>query len=111
MTKALDFDTEIALNKYMDHIRGNYCGWNTKETAIASDMRESFIKSVRYEVGNKYIKVISGSGVHSFIVLKAGKFSVGSVLKAASWAAPATNFVRANIFDGNFMNISWTGAH
>jgi hypothetical protein len=78
-------------------------------------MRENFIKCLRYEVGNKYIKIISGrahsTSVHSFIVLKPGKFPVGSVLKAASWAAPATNFVRANIFDGNFMRITWTGAN
>lgn len=111
MTKALDFDTELAVNKYMDHIRGDYCGWNKNETAVGADMREKFIKSVRYEVGSKYIKVISGTSVHSFIVLTPGKFAVGSVLKAASWAAPATNFVRANIFDGNFMRITWTGAN
>lgn len=107
---SIDFDTEIAMNKYLDHIRGEYCAWNTNETEVGARMRDEFIREVRYEVGNKYIKVISRNSVHSFIVIKAGKFPVGSVLKAASWAAPATNFARANIYDGNFMNIRWTGA-
>jgi hypothetical protein len=48
--------------------------------------------------------------VHSFIVLKNdGKFRKGDILKAASWAAPATNFVRGNVLDKKYANATWTG--
>ena len=37
------------------------------------------------------------------------KFKAGDILKAASWKAPATNFVRGNLFEKTFDRVRWTG--
>lgn len=105
---------EAAIEKYLDHIRCDYSKWMLRsgcENPIRTDMINNFNAGVRYEVGSKYIKVITGSSVHSFIVndLK-GKFALGSILKAASWRSPAKNFKRGCILEGNFSQIRWTGA-
>jgi hypothetical protein len=34
----------------------------------------------------------------------------GDILKCASWKAPALNFIRGNILEGNYGNCRWTGA-
>ena len=102
---------EQQLNQYLDHIRADYCGWNANDNEIAEKMRKDFVNSVRVEEGSKYIKVIAGNSVHSFIVKKAdAKFKVGDILKAASFKAPATNFSRGNILTGFLRNVTWTGA-
>lgn len=107
MTK--DFDT--ALDSYLLHIKSDYCGWNVDQTEVAARMRDEFFNSVRVDKGSKYLKVVTRTSVHSFIVLKAdAKFKVGDILKAASWRAPATNFSRGNILEGDFGRIRWTGA-
>jgi hypothetical protein len=38
------------------------------------------------------------------------KFKKGDILMAASWKAPAKNFARGNIIEGNMSRIQWTGA-
>lgn len=105
------------LDDYMDHIKTDYITYMTRNRAngidgIVRDMIDKFRASVGYEVGPKYIKVITGGSVHSFIVNKADKFSLGVILKAASYKAPATNFARANLLDRNTWtgHITWTGA-
>ena len=115
--------SEDAINKYLDHIRCDYSKWMVRsgcENPIRTDMINQFNTGVRYEVGSKYIKVIiwmstsrliTGTSVHSFIVnTMKGKFPLGSILKAASWKAPATNFKRGCILEENFTNVRWTGA-
>jgi len=106
--------SEDAINKYLDHIRCDYSKWMVRsgsENPIRTDMINQFNAGVRYEVGSKYIKVIIGTSVHSFIVnTMKGKFPLGSILKAASWKAPATNFKRGCILEENFTNVRWTGA-
>ena len=106
--------SEDAINKYLDHIRTDYSKWTLQcgeENPIRTNMINEFNASLRYEVGSKYIKIIRNNGVHSFIVndLK-GKFPLGSILKAASWRAPATNFKRGCVLAEQFSNITWTGA-
>lgn len=105
---------ESAIEKYLNHICADYVKWSTprrNDNPVVEDMIKKFCGSVRYEVGSKYIKVISGDSVHSFIVnnLK-GKFPLGSILKAASWRAPATNFKRGCVLSEDFSRVSWTGA-
>lgn len=100
------------LTPYFDRIIADYKAfwpdWQTDANRKA--MVEDFIASLRYEVGNKYIKVVKRDSVHSFIVRHdTGKFKAGDILKAASWKTPATNFVRGNIFDKTFDRVRWTG--
>lgn len=102
------------LEDYMDYIKSEYMMWfgPRVQTDVARDMIDKFRATVGYEVGPKYVKVITGGSVHSFIVNKAGKFPLGAVLKSASWKAPATNFARANLLDRKTWTnrITWTGA-
>lgn len=110
---------ESAIEKYLDHIRKDYTLWSGRSTSLDNEFtrnyreqqRVKFNNSLTYEIGSKYIKVISGGSVHSFIVndLK-GKFPLGSILKAASWRAPAKNFKRGSVLTEDFGNITWTGA-
>ena len=76
-------------------------------------MIEEFDAGCVYEIRRKFIKVITGNSVHSFIMLDdEGKFKRGDILMASSWNAPAKNFARGNVLTGKFeRRVSWTGAH
>ena len=92
---------DLGMQEYADHLRSSY-----------GSEPENY--TVDFEVGSKYIKVISvcrGSrSSHSFIVVKPdSKFKFGDILKAASWKAPAKNFARGNVLEGNFKSIRWCG--
>lgn len=71
---------------------------------------------VEFVEGSKFIKVLTTNygitSVHSFIVKKNGikTFKVGDILKAASYNAPAQNFVRGNILTKDYGKITWAGA-
>ncbi len=70
--------------------------------------------SIRYEFGSKYIKIIKhywgSSSVAGFIVNSHNaKFPYGTLLKAASYKAPALNFSRGNIFELQNRTFAWTG--
>ena len=74
-----------------------------------AEMQKEFADGIEIREGKKYYKVIGLRSVHSFIVKQDdAKFSKGDILKAASWAAPATNFARGNILED--FEIRWTGA-
>lgn len=104
--------------QYLEHIRNDYANWHNRASernnfnrSITDEMIEKFHNSVHTVEGNKYIKVVAGKSVHSFIVKEdAGKFVKGDILKPASWAAPAKNFSRGNVLTGNYKNVTWTGA-
>ncbi len=105
------------LDAYIAKAKADYVAFwgNRADDASCQAMIAEF--DITYEVGSTYIKVVESRNgksrsVHSFIVNKAGKkFPVGSILKAASWSAPATNFTRGNIADvASYENrVRWTG--
>ena len=111
-----DLDSEfglVGINKYLEHIKASYRQLRTGPHPIREEMEREINDALTVSAGRKYLKVIIGpqSSSHSFIVLVGdNKFKRGDVLMAASWNAPARNFARANLADGNYMNISWTGA-
>ena len=87
---------------------------NSNEYNIRDNMRKEFAEGLAHSVGQKYIKVITGSparpSVHTFIVAtdNDSKFRKGDVLKPATWKTPARNKPRGNVFDGDFP-MQWTG--
>lgn len=72
---------------------------------------------VTYEPGKKFVKVIHSTygsrSVHSFVSLGSDKWPEGTLLKSASWAAPAQNFARGNIYDKKSYlgRATWTGVY
>lgn len=106
------FEKEIA--KYIAHVRNDYKDWMEKSNTNAAYLEKTlaeFDARVKITEGGKYIKIVTRGTVHAFIVKEAdGKFRSGDILKAAGYSAPAKNFARGNVIDGNFMNITWTGA-
>ena len=99
-------DLAVALIGYKDNIVANYVDWC--RSAGISDIGQF---GVEFEPGSKYVKVvkISSGGsrsVHSFV-----EKETGAIWKAASWKAPAKNFVRGNVFDADtYLNrLQWTG--
>jgi len=100
---------------YLEYIKADYHKWQGYSADISDVVRDNmfdqFCEGLSYKVGKKYCKVMTRGSVHSFIVLEDGpKFKAGDILKAASWAAPATNFARANLL-GDYSNaVRWTGA-
>lgn len=110
------FDTkmETALENLKAEIVSNYENWqnasNKTRTEVQARMLDEFINGIRFDVGNKYIKVVTGSSVWGFIIKgKDAKFQAGDILKAASWAAPARNKARGNVLTGDLSKVRWTG--
>ena len=85
---------------------------NGEYNNINRDMIADFENGLGFTEGKKYIKVTkdNNGSVWGFVVKEDGpKFRKGDILKAASWASPATNHARGNVFDG--YRIAWTGPH
>jgi hypothetical protein len=106
----------IAINAYITKIQASYAAYYARcvadrdvDQAFADSQIKLFNESFRVDFGQSYAKIIKDGSVYGFIVLKAGQFKVGDVLKAASWKAPAKNFARGNVFTG-VSNVQWTGA-
>ena len=105
------------LSQYLESIRNDYRAWTDSRNSIdatalkiRAEMTKEFCGNIHFEEGRKYIKVITGGSVHSFIMKDDDKeFKKGDILKAASWATPARNFARGNILKGGY-KIAWTGA-
>jgi len=107
-------DTEI--KKLIGKIKDDYVKFATahggKElSSYHTNELANFEKNIGIRKGQKYTKVIRDGSVWGFIVNDDGpRFKKGDILKAASWAAPATNSARGNIFDDDY-SIAWTGPH
>jgi len=106
------------LNKYAEHIKADYIKWWGKrgEEPHVQQMIADF--GIEFQPGSSYIKVVKTErgvvkSVHSFICNKDGKFPKGAVLKAATFKAPATNFLRAWIDKPETWagRVVWTGTH
>jgi hypothetical protein len=108
-------EMQVAIEKMFVVMRTDYAQFMPpSKGSIQQQMNEEYNNSLRYEEGRKYIKVIEQRSVHSFIVKqddpKRG-WRAGDILKAAGWNAPATNFVRGNVLDGQLERVRWTGVN
>lgn len=95
---------------YIEHIKADYARMHRELTDTDKMMIARFNERITFKEGSKYIKIISDGSAHSFIVKHDdGKYKAGDILKPASWAAPARNFARGNVLQGNW-RATWTGA-
>lgn len=110
--------TDAIENTYFPHLVQDYAdfSWPGEGSPINDIMTREFAEGLHYSIGRNYIKIISSrhgtnKTVHSFIVIKPTKgFELGDILKAAGWAAPATNYKRGNLFElSSLAAIRWTG--
>lgn len=90
--------TDAHLEAYASYIKQDYEKWSPN----------GFGFLVEFQPGSKYVRVVTingaSSSAHSFIDIN------GNIWKAASWKAPAQNFIRGSIMTGDFSRVSWTGA-
>jgi hypothetical protein len=105
------------LTDYANYVKSDYIKWwgnRASEKHVQEMIAE---RGIEFQPGSSYIKVVETRNgvvdrVHSFIVNKAGKFPLGTILKAASFKAPATNFGRGNLLDRQTWNrVVWTGVN
>ena len=113
------------IEKVLDVMKADYREWaNRRGVTNDPTARPNMMKScAEYEnglevsEGSRYYKIISNSGgqrtVAGFVVKEGHpKFKEGDLLMAASWAAPAKNFARGNVFDEESFktgSVHWTG--
>ena len=108
-------------------MREDYKRWNdwtdasnhptdAAHSKVKAEMEENYCNGLRVVENRRYWKIIATNGggtqksVSGFVV-KAGdkKFREGDLLKPAGWAAPARNFARGNVLDGDLHGVRWTG--
>ncbi len=108
-------DMIVGLDKLSAKINADFCKFmgNLKEGDYDRNkarIRE-FNSQLQFKIGKKYIKFTSGRSVWGFVVLEDDdKFFRGDILKAAGSSAPARNFARGNILNGQFGSTQWMGA-
>jgi len=103
---------EMAIAKLFHTISVDYAGWLEKTEYDASDAYTEKLRELSISNGRKYDRVVvtknGRDSVWGFIVKADGdKFKEGDILMAASWASPATNHARGNIYED--YDINWTG--
>jgi len=113
MIERMDILLEDILSDYKTwcELGDRQCGaqpWRVDDDFI-SDRMEEFSESLRYEVGQKYVRILKGNSVWGFVVASENdkKFPQGEILKAASYKSPTRNAGRGNLFKE--YTIEWTG--
>ena len=105
------------LSDYAEYIKTDYIKWWGNRAAEKHVQEMIAERGIEFQPGSSYIKVVETRNgvverVHSFIANKTGKFPLGTILKAASFKAPATNFGRGNLLDRQTWNrVTWTGCN
>lgn len=95
-----------AIEKFIEAIKADYAKNSASGLVLNREL------PVSYEIGRKFVKIVADRSCFGFIVINDdGKFKSGDILKAASWAAPAKNFARGNIFniDSYKDKVRWCG--
>ena len=109
----MSYDFETAIANLITAIKTDYYDWTMRSSKgnlseINKKMIAEFNTGITVESGRKYLKIVKDGSVWGFIVKSdEGKFRAGDILKPASWATPAKNSARGNIF-GTYQ-INWTG--
>ena len=77
-----------------------------------AEMNAAFKNGWTVSTGKKYIKIVNQNSVWGFVVNthSDNKFNIGDILKPASFNAPARNFARGNVRNGDLNRIRWTSA-
>ena len=83
------------------------CIADYKTFSFRPEMEKEYAEGLSYKIGKKYIKIISKGSAWGFINLENPKFKKGDILMASSWATPALNKARGNIFEDYV--VRWTG--
>lgn len=105
-------DVMAQIPKLLDHLLKD---WKAYSDRAGFRPEHKSNKIYTFEKGSSYVKIVtsdkdgSSRSVAGFVALKDGKFPAGTILKAAGWKAPATNFSRGDIFDSKTWNYRWTG--
>ena len=107
------------IEKVLEVMKADYRKWSncSGDADIMTKMRAEYENGLEVSEGSRYYKIISTKGgqrtVAGFVVKEGhAKFKEGDLLKAASWAAPAKNFARGNVFDEESFktgSVHWTG--
>ena len=107
---------ENEIKEYIEHIHRKF---TNRYKVVPKERQEyhdevtaTFKETTRLVKGSTYIKVVTNNSAHSLIVLEDTKgFKKGDILKAASWKAPAKNFIRGNVYTpSSYINVDWEGA-
>ena len=112
MQKAVEHVLETAKSNYETSMHPRR---TDTPREISEQMIQKYNEGIHYVVGNKYVKILTSGSVHSFIVNTENdkKFPYGTILKAASYNAPARNINRGSIFNNADVatRICWTGVN
>ena len=110
MTQRIELLLEDIRTDYK-RFAGNHGTWrgNSAPDSVQQQMIEEFCSSLRYEVGQKYVRILQDMRVWGFVVATENdkKFPQGEILKAASYKTPTRNAGRGNLFEE--YTIEWTG--
>ena len=111
---AMNMDMIVGLDKLSAKINADYCKWMGNTDIDYDSAKESirkFNSELQFTVGKKYIKFMSGTSCWGFVVLEDDKkFQRGDILKPSTYKAPARNFARGNILNGDWSGVRWESA-